>query len=555
MATQALYRRWRSQTFAQILGQEHVTATLLNALRAGRIAHAYLFSGPRGTGKTSTARVLAKAVNCLDPQDGEPCNRCTICQSINEGRALDLIEIDAASNRGIDEIRDLREKIAFSPSECRYKVYVVDEVHMLTDPAFNALLKTLEEPPPHAIFVLATTAPHKIPNTVLSRCQRFDFRRVALPHLLHKLRLICEQEQVRIAPQALEAIARHAAGSFRDAESLLDQLIAYGADQIRLEDVRRVLGSAPQEIVSGIIGALVDGDASAGLRLINQALDQGVEPRQLTHEVLEYLRALMLLKNGGAELLNVTSEMLQQMADQAQRLSLPQLLRTVKLFNQAANQIKTGLHGQLPLELALVESTLNGAPSGAGNPHPSGVPTRVLKRQLSRRLKSARLRARSANGPWPSQPARRQRACCARPPTRKPRTRHPRRRKARRPRRQRPSRSRRSPKPPPAALPRSAPSGCATTGARCCAPYARSANPSRPCCATASRRRWRAMWSRWAFTTSSTRSGSARKRAALWWKRRCPNWWAARCGSSAPWSAATARRKRSRTRRTSATNC
>jgi DNA polymerase-3 subunit gamma/tau len=412
MATQALYRRWRSQTFAQILGQDHVTATLLNALRAGRIAHAYLFSGPRGTGKTTTARVLAKAVNCLDPQDGEPCNRCTICRSINEGRALDLIEIDAASNRGIDEIRDLREKIAFSPSECRYKVYVVDEVHMLTNEAFNALLKTLEEPPPHAIFVLATTAPHKIPDTVLSRCQRFDFRRVALPNLLRKLQLICEQEGVRIAPAALEAIARHAAGSFRDAESLLDQLISFGAEEITREDVRRVLGSAPEELVAGIVGAVVDGDVTAGLRLINEALDGGVEPRQLTHEVLEYLRAMMLLKNGGADLLNVTAETLQRMADQAERLALPRLLRTVKLFNQAANQVKTGLHSQLPLELALVEATLNEGPAAPSDPQAAQTPatrpepanTAVPENHPPARTQSAAHRAKAPTAPQAEAP-------------------------------------------------------------------------------------------------------------------------------------------------------
>ena len=257
MGTQALYRRWRSRTFAEILGQDHVTHTLLNALRHDRIAHAYLFSGPRGTGKTTTARVLAKAVNCLDPQDGEPCNRCEICCRLNEGRSLDLIEIDAASNRGIDEIRDLRAKIAFSPSECRYKVYVVDEVHMLTNEAFNALLKTLEEPPPHAIFVLATTEPHKIPATVLSRCQRFGFRRVSMASLEKKLRMICERENVCVESPALDAIARYAAGSFRDAESLLDQLVSCGAEVIALEDVRGVLGSAPAEVVSGIVGAAI----------------------------------------------------------------------------------------------------------------------------------------------------------------------------------------------------------------------------------------------------------------------------------------------------------
>jgi len=368
MATQALYRRWRSQTFAEIIGQDHITHTLLNALRAGRIGHAYLFSGPRGTGKTTTARVLAKAVNCLEPQDGEPCNRCTICRSLNEGRSLDLIEIDAASNRGIDEIRALREKIAFSPSECRYKVYVIDEVHMLTNEAFNALLKTLEEPPPHAIFVLATTEPHKIPATVLSRCQRFDFRRVSLPNLKKKLELICTKEDVRIEAAAIDAIARYAAGSFRDAESLLDQLISYGAQEITLDDVRRVLGSAPEQIISGIIGAVVAGDTGTGLSLITEALDVGVEPRQLTREVLEYLRGVLLVKSGGASLLSVTSEMLREMTGQAQSITLRRLLATVRLFNEAASHLKTGKHTQLPLELALVEATLmdkRAVPSGA----------------------------------------------------------------------------------------------------------------------------------------------------------------------------------------------
>lgn len=357
MTAQALYRRWRSQTFAEIIGQEHVTRTLLNALRAGRIAHAYLFAGPRGTGKTTTARVLAKAVNCLDPQDGEPCNRCAICQSLNEGRSLDLIEMDAASNRGIDEIRALREKIAFAPTECRYKVYVIDEAHMLTNEAFNALLKTLEEPPPHAIFVLATTEPHRIPLTILSRCQRFDFRRVSLAHLRQKLERICTQEGIRIQSAALDAIARYASGSFRDAESLLDQLAARG-EEITLEDVRCVLGAAPEEVISGIIRALVARDVSNGLRLINEALDSGVEPRQLAREVLDYLRGLLLVKNGSVSLLNTTDEMREEMVALAEAIPLKHLVQVAKLFNEAINFTKTGIHGQLPLELAFVEAAL-----------------------------------------------------------------------------------------------------------------------------------------------------------------------------------------------------
>jgi DNA polymerase-3 subunit gamma/tau len=357
-ATQALYRRWRSRTFDQIIGQDHVTHTLLNALRAGRVGHAYLLAGPRGTGKTTTARVLAKAVNCLDPQNGEPCNRCNICRSLNEGRSLDLIEIDAASNRGIDEIRALREKIAFSPSECRYKVYVIDEVHMLTNEAFNALLKTLEEPPPHAIFVMATTDPQRIPLTVLSRCQRFDFHRIPMSSLKQKLVLICQQEGIRIQPAALEAIARHATGSFRDAESLLDQLVSFGTDEITVEAVRRILGSAPEEVIAGIMQALVAGDVGAGLKWINEALESGVEARQLTREVLEYVRGLLLVKSGGVALLDVSPETLKEMTQQADRLPLGRLLQTARLFNGAANLLKTGIHSQLPLELAFVEATL-----------------------------------------------------------------------------------------------------------------------------------------------------------------------------------------------------
>jgi DNA polymerase-3 subunit gamma/tau len=371
LVTQALYRRWRSQSFAEIIGQDHVTHTLLNALRADRVAHAYLFSGPRGTGKTTTARVLAKAVNCLDPQNGEPCNRCVICRSLNEGRSLDLIEIDAASNRGIDEIRELRERIAFAPSECRYKVYVVDEVHMLTNEAFNALLKTLEEPPAHAIFVLATTEPQKIPATVLSRCQRFDFRRVSLLNLKTKLELICTQENVRIRPDALDAIARYASGSFRDAESLLDQLVSYGSEELSVEDVRRVLGAAPEEIVSGIVGAAVDADASTGLRLINEGLDSGVEPRQLTRQVLDHLRELLLAKSGSASLLHMTPEALEDATALSQRLTMARLLAMVRLFNRAANDLKSGVHAQLPLELALVEASLMPPSSAAAAGGPS----------------------------------------------------------------------------------------------------------------------------------------------------------------------------------------
>lgn len=360
MTAQALYRRWRSRTFEEVLGQEHVTRTLRNALLSGRIAHAYLFAGPRGTGKTTMARLLAKAVNCLTEGDEKPCNQCSICQAINEGRLLDLIEIDAASNRGIDEIRDLREKVGFRPNEARYKVYVIDEVHMLTNEAFNALLKTLEEPPPHVIFVLATTEPHKIPATILSRCQRFDFRRASLKDLHRKLSRICESEGIAIEAAALELIARSAAGSFRDAESLLDQLASYGDDEITLAQVQAVLGTVSFQAIGKLVSLLVERDVAGGFDLINQVISDGVDPRQFNRELVEYLRGLLLIKAGdGANLLNVTAEILAEMENQARQLSTKALLRTVRLFNQASLDLKVSLQPQLPLELAFIEATLD----------------------------------------------------------------------------------------------------------------------------------------------------------------------------------------------------
>jgi DNA polymerase-3 subunit gamma/tau len=359
MTAQALYRRWRSRTFEEVLGQEHVTRTLRNALLGGRIAHAYLFAGPRGTGKTTMARLLAKAVNCLSEGDEKPCNQCSICQAINEGRLLDLIEIDAASNRGIDEIRDLREKVGFRPNEAQYKVYVVDEAHMLTNEAFNALLKTLEEPPPHVIFVLATTEPHKIPATILSRCQRFDFRRASLEDLRRKLNRICESEGIAIEVAALELIARSAAGSFRDAESLLDQLASYGDDEITLAQVQAVLGTVSSQAIGKLVGYLVKRDVASGLDLINKVVGAGVDPRQFNRELVEYLRGVLLIKAGnGASLLNVTAEILAEMENQARQLSTKALLRMLRLFNQASLDLKASLQPQLPLELASIEAVL-----------------------------------------------------------------------------------------------------------------------------------------------------------------------------------------------------
>ncbi len=374
MAAQAMYRRWRSQTFAQIIGQDHVVQTLRNALRDGRIAHAYLFCGPRGTGKTSTARILAKAVNCLSETDEKPCNQCHICETVTAGRSLDLIEIDAASNRGIDEIRDLREKVNFAPTECRFKVYVIDEVHMLTREAFNALLKTLEEPPSHVIFVLCTTEPHRIPATVLSRCQRLDFRRVSLKNITRKLTLICEEEKISVAPEAMELIARQATGSFRDAESLLDQLVSYDEEgEITLGQVRAMLGTASRQAVSHLVDHLIEKDAKAGVHLINDVIGEGSEPRQFNAGVLEHLHSLLLLKtSGGSDLINVTSDELSEMERQAKGFDLAQLITTIRLFNGVAASLRSSPQPQMPLELAFIESTVPAQePAREGSPPPA----------------------------------------------------------------------------------------------------------------------------------------------------------------------------------------
>ncbi|MDY7039309.1 MAG: DNA polymerase III subunit gamma/tau [Chloroflexota bacterium] len=362
MAAQVLYRKWRPKTFDEVVGQEHVTRTLRNALRDGRIGHAYLFAGPRGTGKTTTARLLAKAVNCLADAEQRPCNECAICVAINEGRLLDLIEIDAASNRGIDEIRDLREKVVFRPTEARYKVYVIDEVHMLTNEAFNALLKTLEEPPPHVIFVLATTEPHRLPATVLSRCQRFDFHRIPLSGILGRLERIAATEGLQVEKEALELIARSATGSLRDAESLLDQLGSGGDEEIKVDQVRAMLGAVPAQVVSHVVEHLVAGEVAPGLEAINRSIDEGIDPRQFTRQIVEYLRSLLLLKVGDeAKLLDVADESLEEMRRQAGRLSLRRMVRALKLFNQASLDLRSGLQPQLPLELAFVEATLDEA--------------------------------------------------------------------------------------------------------------------------------------------------------------------------------------------------
>ncbi|MEE9583241.1 MAG: DNA polymerase III subunit gamma/tau, partial [Dehalococcoidales bacterium] len=298
MGSQVFYRKWRPQTLAEVVGQEHVTRTLLNALSSERVSHAYLFCGPRGTGKTSSGRILAKAVNCLSSGNGEPCNTCALCQQITEGRALDVIEIDAASNTGVDDIRALRERVNYAPNQARYKVYIIDEVHMLTTSASNALLKTLEEPPPSVIFILATTEAHKVLPTILSRCQRFDFRRVSQKDMALKLGRICSSEGIKIEPEALRLIARSAAGSLRDAENLLQQLATYYGSDVGLSQAQAMLGITGDERARELVGQIMDSDIAAGLKTINAVSNDGVDLKQFNRELVAYLRGLLLIKNG-----------------------------------------------------------------------------------------------------------------------------------------------------------------------------------------------------------------------------------------------------------------
>lgn len=364
--SQALYRKWRPARFDDVIGQEHITRTLRNGVASGRIAHAYLFCGPRGTGKTTTARLLAKAVNCLHPDPAQrPCDQCSVCKAISEGRFLDLIEIDAASNTGVDDIRSLRDKVNFSPNEGRFKVYIIDEVHMLSTAAFNALLKTLEEPPPHVKFILATTEEHKVPVTIKSRCQPYNFRLLTTQEITGRLQLLIEREQLNVEAEAVGLVARQGAGSLRDAESLLDQLITSPEETITLNRAQTILGTASSESVIRLVMAVIGGEAPAGLQVIHRALGGGVDARQFCRQMVDYLRQLLLLQTAGGVLnLDVPAEQLEQMMAQSQQISRERLLTALKHFNEAALAVHSNWQPQLPLELAFIESL----PAGTASP-------------------------------------------------------------------------------------------------------------------------------------------------------------------------------------------
>ena len=362
-----LYRKWRSQNFDEIVGQGPIVQTLKNAIKSDRISHAYLFSGPRGTGKTSTARIFAKALNCVKGPTPEPCGTCDMCVKIKNGHAVDVTEIDAASNRGIDEIRDLREKVRYTPIEGKYKVYIIDEVHMLTSEAFNALLKTLEEPPLHIIFILATTEPQKVPVTIASRCQRLDFKRLSNPEMVAQINKIAGAEGIKIEDNAAALIARNSEGSMRDAISLLDQLISFSGKNIKHDDVISLLGTASADHIFEFGDALGRGDISKLFDLINQMVSEGRSVPQTTKDILLHMRNLMFAMLGSESVIEESSEHITKLKEQSKLFSMDKIKEIMKIVSRAEIDMKWHPQARLLLEVAVMEAC-------SGSPAPKAEP-------------------------------------------------------------------------------------------------------------------------------------------------------------------------------------
>jgi DNA polymerase-3 subunit gamma/tau len=356
MAHIALYRTWRSQSFREVVGQNHITQTLQNSLKENRVSHAYLFSGPRGTGKTSTAKILAKAINCEKGPGIEPCNECSACLRITEGSVMDVVEIDAASNRGVEEIRDIRDKVKYAPTEVRQKVYIIDEVHMLTTEAFNALLKTLEEPPAHVMFILATTEPHRLPATILSRCQRFDFRRVSLDEQAARLKFICEQEHIEADEEALHYIARLSDGGMRDAVSLLDQSASFASGTIQLGDILAITGGIASDQFGKLVEAVKDHDLGAALELIDRFMQEGKSADKCIESLIDYFRDLLMVRmvpNSPA----VTERIfdIEQMQRMAGHFTPAAMMGMIEILNHYQSEMKYSVQPQTMLEIAVMK--------------------------------------------------------------------------------------------------------------------------------------------------------------------------------------------------------
>ena len=385
MTSQVFYRKWRAGTFSGIVGQTPVTQTLLNALKTERISHAYLFYGPRGTGKTSTARVLAKAVNCISrKENGEPCNECIICQSIQENRSLDIIEIDAASNTGVDDIRNLRDRVGISPSQAKYKVYIIDEFHMLSTAASNALLKTLEEPPPHVIFILATTEVHKILPTIMSRCQRFDFKRISLLDIVNKLAEICTAENINIEDEGLGIVAKSASGSLRDAENLLQQLTTYFGENITVNQIKEMLGMQNNDLVRKFVRQIIENDTNAAINTINDGNKSGLDLRDFKRETVNYLRSLMIVSSGLQDSIEIDRNDLEELKSLAQLTPLNKILLMLKTFSRV--EIDSDIQSILSFELAVIDIINSGTTNNNAINTTSRIETAVVNPVQKRSL-------------------------------------------------------------------------------------------------------------------------------------------------------------------------
>nr|WP_312216858.1 DNA polymerase III subunit gamma/tau [Clostridioides sp.] len=353
----ALYRTYRPQTFEDMVGQRHIIKTLKNQIKNDNVGHAYLFTGTRGTGKTSTAKIFARAVNCINPNDQEPCNKCEICESILNDNTMDTIEIDAASNNSVDDIRELRESVKYSPTNCKYKVYIIDEVHMLSQGAFNALLKTLEEPPSYVIFILATTEPHKIPATILSRCQRFDFKRVTINEMVKRMKDICAGENIEVEEKALNLIASNSQGALRDALSILDQCMSFGEDKITYDDVVELMGTVNIDQLFDLSQYIIDQDIKKSLQSLNEFISWGKDIRNLINDLISHFRNIMVRKvsKDTDDILSLPEDTLERISKQSEGVEINSLIRILNVLSETQDNIKSSSNQRVMVEVAIMK--------------------------------------------------------------------------------------------------------------------------------------------------------------------------------------------------------